>query len=239
MNPRQRRGVLLMVLAAIGAVAVFIAVVGYVSDVRNQYGATQTVLQVTTEVNPYTPIPQNGVKEVQIPTRYAADAQKHSLFLTSRSQLDHKVAAAPIPKGAYLSQGMLMDKPATQEGEQQISIMVDAETGVAGQVHSGSHVDVYATYDSDQTRSDSCALRILSNVPVLEIGNLTPTKDASGGTTNSVPVTFALNAASTLKLSAAESFAQKVRLALRNPGDDSTSSGGNKSCIKQITRSSK
>ena len=228
-----------MVLAAIGAVAVFIAVVGYVSDVRNQYGATQTVLKINTEVNAYQAIPQSGVQEVQVPTRYAADAQHNPLFLTNRSQLDGKVAAAPIAKGEYLSAGMLMDKPATKPGEQQISIMVDAETGVAGQVHSGSHVDVYATYDSDQTRKDSCAIRVLTDVPVLEIGNLTPTKDAAGGTTDSVPVTFALNAASALKLSAAESFAQKVRLALRNPGDDSTSTGGNESCIQQITRSTK
>lgn len=223
-----------MILAAIGAVAVFFAVVGYVSDVKTQYGETQPVLVLNSDIDAYSPIPPNGVKEVQVPSRYVSKTQ-----LTRRSDLLNKVAAAPIPRGAYLSQGMLMDKPATKTGEQQISIMVDAETGVAGQVHSGAHVDVYATYDSDQTKKDACAIRVLSDVPVLEIGNLTPTKDNSGGTTDSVPVTFALPAASTLKLSAAESFAQKVRLALRNPGDTGQSLGDNESCVQQITRSTK
>lgn len=232
MNPRQRRGVLLMVLAAIGAVAVFIAVVGYVSDVRNQYGATQTVLQLNTEVNAYEPIPLAGVKKVDVPARFVSNTQ-----LTNTADLMNKVAAAPLPKGAYLSQGMLTDKPDIAEGQQEMAIMIDAETGVAGQVHSGSHVDVYATYDSDQTRKDSCAIRVLANVPVIQIGNLTPTKDEQGGTSESVPVTFALSASDTLKLSAAESFAQKVRLALRRPDDHSTSASGNESCIQQITRS--
>lgn len=223
-----------MILAAIGAVAVFFAVVGYVSDVKTQYGDTQTVLVLNTEVNAYSPIPPTGVKKVTVPTRFVSNTQ-----LTKPTDVLNKVAAAPLPKGAYLSQGMLMDKPATKTGEQQISIMVDAETGVAGQVHSGANVDVYATYDSDQTKKDACAVRVLSDVPVLQIGNLTPTKDSSGGTTDSVPVTFALPAASALKLSAAESFAQKVRLALRNPGDEGPSLGGNESCVQQITRSTK
>ena len=226
-----------MVLAAIGAVAVFIAVVGYVSDVRSQYGATQTVLKINTEVSAFQPIPQSGVQEVQVPTRYAADAQHNPLFLTSRSQLDGKVAAAPIAKGEYLSQGMLMDKPDISKGQQEIAIMIDAETGVAGQVHSGSRVDLYATYDAGQTRKDSCAIRVLTDVPVLQIGNLTPTKDNQGVTSSSVPVTFALSPSDTLKLSAAESFAQKVRLALRTPGDHNPSTGGDKSCIQEITRS--
>lgn len=223
-----------MILAAVGAIAVFFAVVGYVSDVKTQYGATQEVLKLNAEVNPYSPIPSNAVSRVRVPTRFVSNTQ-----LTKPTDIVNKVAAAPLPKGAYLAQGMLMDKPSTKTGEQQISIMVDAETGVAGQVHSGAKVDVYATYDSDQTQKDSCAIRVLSNVPVLQIGNLTPTKDSSGSSSNSVPVTFALPASSTLKLSAAESFAQKVRLALRNPGDEGPSLGDDQSCVKQITRSSK
>lgn len=223
-----------MILAAIGAVAVFFAVVGYVTDVKDQYGSTTTVLKLTTEVNPFQAVPTNGVQEVEMPTRFVTKDQ-----LVSRSQLFHKVAAAPLPPGSYLSSGMLIDQPDTQRGQQKISIMVDAETGVAGQVHPGSTVDVYATYDADQTKKDACAIRVLSDVHVLDIGNLTPTKDASGGSTDSVPVTFALQASDALKLSAAESFAQKVRLGLRNPSDTGQSIGGDESCVQQITRSTK
>lgn len=223
-----------MILAAIGAVAVFFAVVGYVTNVKDQYGSTTTVLKLNTEVNPFQQIPEGGVQEVRLPTRFVTKDQ-----LTSRSQLFHKVAAAPLPPGSYLSSGMLVDQPDTTTGQQKISIMVDAETGVAGQVQPGSSVDVYATYDSDQTKKDACAIRVLSNVHVLDIGNLTPTKDSTGGTSDSVPVTFALQASDALKLSAAESFAQKVRLGLRNPNNKGQSLGGDESCVQQITRSTK
>lgn len=223
-----------MILAAIGAVAVFFAVVGYVSNVKNQYGSTTTVFEIETEVGAYQPIPQNGLKQVEMPTRFVTKDQ-----VTDRSQLIGKVAATNIQSGSYVSTSMLMDAPRTTVGQQQISILVDAETGVAGQVHPGSTVDLYATYDSDQTKGDACAIRVLSNVHVLDIGNLTPTKDATGGSSSSVPVTFALPAEDALKLSAAESFAQKVRLGLRHPGDNHQSLGSDKSCVQQITRSTK
>lgn len=225
-----------MILAAIGAVAVFIAVVGYVADVRSQYGATTAVVQTAADIPAYEPIPQNGIRRVDIPTRFVSRTQ---VRWDQHDQLLNKVAAAPIANGSYLDQGMLTDKPDITTGQQEIAIMIDAETGVAGQVHSGSHVDVYATYDAGQTRKDSCAIRVLTDVPVLQVGNLTPTKDAQGATAASVPVTFALSAADTLKLSAAESFAQKVRLALRKPGDHNPSTGGDESCIQEITRSAR
>src|SRR2546423_1849180 len=46
MNPRQRRGALLLVLAAIGAIVVFISVVGYVQSVRAEVGVKVQVLRV-------------------------------------------------------------------------------------------------------------------------------------------------------------------------------------------------
>ena len=36
MNPRQRRGLLLIAIAALGLVVVFVLVAGYVSDVRRE-----------------------------------------------------------------------------------------------------------------------------------------------------------------------------------------------------------
>ena len=223
-----------MILAAIGAVAVFIAVVGYVSSVRNQYGRTTTVLVLNSDTTAYQSIPQQALTKKEVPAQFVTGDQ-----LTNPAQVVGKVAATNITHGSYLSTGMLMDAPQTTTDQQQISIMVDAETGVAGQVHSGSTVDVYATYDSDQTKKDSCAIRVLSDVHVLQIGNLTPTQNASGGSSSSVPVTFALAASDALKLSAAESFAQKVRLGLRNERQKGQSLGGNQSCVQQITRSSK
>lgn len=223
-----------MILAAIGAVAVFIAVVGYVSNVRDQYGSTTSVLVLNSDVGAYQAISPGSVSEKEVPARFVTRDQ-----LKKPTDLAGMVAATNIPSGSYLSSGMLMPAPQTTVDQQEISILVDAETGVAGEVHPGSTVDVYATYDSDQTKKDSCAIRVLSNVHVLNIGNLTQTQDSSGGTSDSVPVTFALQASDALKLSAAESFAQKVRLGLRNPQTKGQSLGGNESCVQQITRSTK
>lgn len=224
-----------MILAAIGAVAVFFAVVGYVSNVRDQYGSTTTVLVLNSDVAAYQAISPGSVTEKEVPAQFVTHDQ-----LKKPTDLTGMVAATNIPSGSYLSSGMLMQAPQTTVDQQEISILVDAETGVAGEVHPGSTVDVYATYDSDQTKGDSCALRVLSNVHVLNIGNLTQTQDSSGGgTSDSVPVTFALQASDALKLSAAESFAQKVRLGLRNPETKGQSLGGDKSCVEQITRSTK
>lgn len=116
--------------------------------------------------------------------------------------------------------------------------MIDAETGVAGKVHVGSQVDVYATYDSNQTNKDACAIRVLANVRVLQIGLQTKAQDNKGQAESSVPITFTLSAADVLKLTAAESFAQKVRLALRPPGQ-SEATGGDRWCVGQTARSSK
>ena len=50
MNPRQRRGVLLLILAALGAIGVFAAVSSYVADVREQVTPTTTALRLTRDV---------------------------------------------------------------------------------------------------------------------------------------------------------------------------------------------
>ena len=45
MNPRQRRGVLLMVVAAVGAVAVFASVFTYLDNQQERLGRFATVLR--------------------------------------------------------------------------------------------------------------------------------------------------------------------------------------------------
>jgi pilus assembly protein CpaB len=219
-NPRQRRGVLLMIAAGIGAVAVFIAVIGYVGNVRSQaaaeVGEMSTALQVQSNIPGYQPITAADVKQVQIPRRWVTTA-----FVQDPNAVQGKVAAAPIPTGAYLQQGMFIDAPSLKPDQREIAIMIDAETGVAGKVQPGSIVDVYSTFDAaatggNQAATGACALRILNRVTVINVGNLTSQPDGKQqGVTNSVlPVTFALNPAETLRLTYAESFAHKVRLAL-------------------------
>lgn len=226
MNPRQRRGVLLMILAAVCAVFVFVAVAGYVGKVQADadaaVGQMTDVLQVQTNVEAFQPITAAMVKQVQIPRKWATDA-----FITSVTQLQGKVAAGAVPSGAYVEQGMLIDAPQLRTGQREIAIMIDAETGVAGKVTDGSIVDVYASFDSTQNGRQStaaCAVRILDRVQVINVGQVQQTTDAKrqggsgsgsgGGSGAAIPVTFALGTQDALKLTYAESFARKVRLAL-------------------------
>lgn len=225
MNPRQRRGMLLMILAALGSVFVFITVLGYVgkveTDAQAQVGEMTTVLQVQTQVAAFDPVTAASVRQVQIPRRWKTEA-----FVTNIADLQGKVAASDLPANAYLQQGMLIAQPSLKPGQREIAITIDAETGVAGKVLNGSIVDVYATFDATQNgnnRTGACAVRILNRVQVLNVGSprqqtaeggRQQPQGGDGGANAVVPVTFALKPDETLRLTYAESFARKVRLAL-------------------------
>ncbi|MBG6087213.1 Flp pilus assembly protein CpaB [Actinomadura viridis] len=222
-----------MILAAVGAVLVFITVVGYVGKVQADadaaVGEMTTVLQVQSNIEAFQPVSASAVRQTQIPKKWATNA-----FVTNIADLQGKVAAGSIPSGAYLQQGMLLDAPSLRPGQREIAILIDAETGVAGKVMNGSIVDVYASFDSTQNGrqvTSACAVRILNRVQVINVGQVQQTSDAGGGQQQgggsrqqtsgaAVPVTFALNSDDTLKLTYAESFARKVRLALVGGAQD-------------------
>lgn len=211
MNPRQRRGVLLMIFAALGAVVVFVSVLSYVGQVRAQVGNMRSVLQLTKDVPANTTITADMVRQVEAPTKWTPD----TLF-GDVAALQGKVAATDLSAGAFLQQGMLIPAPALQQNQREIAIMINAETGVAGKVEPGSVVDIYATFDGGQDQSSSCAVRVLSNVRVIDVGELTSAEETSGGQAEQndvVPITFGLSAEQSLELTYAESFADTVRLA--------------------------
>jgi pilus assembly protein CpaB len=212
MNPRQRRGALLLILAALGAVVVFITVVGYVGSVRAEVGVMTDVLRLKQPIRAYTAVTENDVERIQVPRKWAPQT-----LLTNPAELRGKVAAADLQQGAQLQQGMLVTAPVLQSGQREIAIMIDAETGVAGKVHPGMLVDIYATYQSQNAqRQTSCAARIVKAALVIQVGQLTTERDAknAANTSQVVPITFALSAPDSLKLTREESFATKIRLAL-------------------------
>jgi pilus assembly protein CpaB len=219
-----------MILATVGAVFVFITVVGYVGKVQADadaaVGEMTTVLQVQSKVEAFQPVTASSVKQTQIPKKWATGA-----FVTSIADLQGKVAASGIPVGAYLQQGMLLEAPSLQPGQREIAIMIDAETGVAGKVMNGSIVDVYASFESTQNgqrTTAACAVRILNRVQVINVGQVQQTTETGGqkqeggrpNTGAAVPVTFALSSDETLKLTYAESFSRQVRLALVGGAQD-------------------
>jgi pilus assembly protein CpaB len=211
MNPRQRRGVLLMILAALGAVFVFVSVVGYVGSVRAEVGQMTQVLQFTKPVKAYTPIDAGMIRKTRIPVKWATGS-----MLTDPKQAVGKNAVTDIAANSYVDRGMLVDRPVLRPGQREIASLINAETGVAGQVRPGMTVDIYAAFqEQQQNRQQACALRIISKALVKEVGRLQSQRGANANEVDQVvPITFVLSAEDSLRLTHAESFAEEVRLAL-------------------------
>jgi pilus assembly protein CpaB len=215
MNPRQRRGVLLLVLAAAGAITVFFAVSSYVSDVRSQVEPLITVLQLKEDVEPYRPIDDSELEEFELPRRWAPDTA-----LRDRSELVGQVPASALERGSILQSGMLVPEPDLEPGQRELAILIDAETGVAGKVGSGDIVDIVASFEADDTTGPKSQI-VVAGARVIDVG-VQRTREVPGPNPQEeevVPVTFALSVQESLILTYAESFAAEVRLALVRPDE--------------------
>jgi pilus assembly protein CpaB len=225
MNPRQRRGVLFLAVAAIGAIAVFFAVVGYVNNVESQVGNRVTAWVIKRDVPAYQPLRSDDVQKVEIPARWLPDGS-----IADLADLTGRVTSATMAKGTLLQSSNLIPQPSLEAGQREIAVMVDAETGVAGKVQSGDHVDVWATFGPDVTGSGPRTKLIAQDLLVISVGGAVDREKASlSGATSStqqVPITFATAEEQIKALTFAESFAAETRLALRPPGDSTVVEGG-------------
>jgi pilus assembly protein CpaB len=223
MNPRQRRAILLLALAFAGLLGVFALVASYVSGVNRQVGPKENVLELTKDVAANAPIPDGAVREMQVPLRWAPKAA-----LTSRAQLIGYVAASDLDAHSILQEGMIASPPQLKAGQREVAVLVDASTGVAGQVSPGRFVDVIAAYPPDQQANRPArtevvvpsALVLAVGQPQLKGGN--GVQEAQRDPTQVVPVTFALNKRQEIMVAHAESFATDVRLALLPPRQPDT-----------------
>jgi pilus assembly protein CpaB len=221
MNPRQRRAILLLVLSALGLIAVFVLVADYVSDVRAEVDPKVNILQLRRPVDQNSAVPDTAVRIVQMPERWAPRNA-----LRDQGQLVGLVAASKLQAGSILQDGMLVSPPELEPGDREIAITVDAETGVAGKVGPGSIVDIVATFGGDQRGEPAESTVVVPGARIIDVGQ-TQLKGGRGvqgaqpDPTQVVPVTFALNPKEQLRVTYAESFAQEVRLALLRPGESS------------------
>ncbi|WP_067967924.1 Flp pilus assembly protein CpaB [Nocardiopsis trehalosi] len=230
MNPRQRRGVLLMIVAGIGALAVFFTVVSYVNSLNRELGTYRTALRLTEDVAPYQPISEDMVEEYQVPARFFDE----NTFISDLTEILEQpgrqaVSSTYLAEGSVLQRSMVIEAPELETGEREIAIMVDAETGVAGKVGRQSRVDIYGTFPAEAEGSESCATRVLTDVEVLEVGQVGSDVNENGTQSSVVPVTFRLSPQDTLALTYAESFASSLRLGLVSP-EGSGDPGGVQFC---------
>jgi pilus assembly protein CpaB len=220
MNPRQRRAIVLLVLSALGLIGVFVLVADYVSEVRAEVDPKVSILQVTRGVDQNSAVPDNAVRFVEMPEKWAPRNA-----LRDRQQLVGVVAASDLQAGSILQDGMLVPPPELEPNQREIAILVDAETGVAGKVGPGSIVDIVATFGGDQEEQPESAV-VVPGARIIDVGQTQlkggrAVQGAQPDPSQVVPVTFALTPKQQLRVTHAESFAQEVRLALLRPGESS------------------
>ncbi|HET6354977.1 Flp pilus assembly protein CpaB [Streptomyces sp. NBC_00322] len=213
MNSRQRRGVILLLLSVLCAFGVFAGVLSVISDVNSKVGPEVAAYRIKTDVAPYTALDPGQFEKISMPKRWLSQNA-----VTDLSVVKGKIAVTQLKKGSLLQDDMMVKKPAVGNGEQEIAIMIDAATGVAGKITPGSLVNIFATFAGKKEGETDQSRIIVPNAKVIDVGRITalqPDKnDRGSGLTQAVPITFALNTTDAQRLAYAESFAEHVRLAL-------------------------
>ncbi|MEU5366750.1 Flp pilus assembly protein CpaB [Streptomyces sp. NPDC005925] len=221
MNSRQRRGVLLLLLSVVCALGAFAGVLSVISDVKSKVGPEVTAYRLKSDVAPYTTLDTGQFEKVEMPERWLSDNA-----VTNLSQIRGKIAVTTLREGSLLQTDMIVDQPALKPGQQEVAIMVDAATGVAGKITPGATVNVYATFEGEREGAPSQSKIIVTNAKVIDVGEITALdpeeSDRTQEPTDAVPITFALSTLDAQRITYAESFAQRVRLALVAPGSDTT-----------------
>ncbi|MGW1406361.1 Flp pilus assembly protein CpaB [Streptomyces sp. NPDC002403] len=228
MNSRQRRGVILLLLSVLCAFGAFAGVLSVISDVNSKVGPEVSAYQLKSDVAPYTALSSGQFEKISMPKRWLSQNA-----VTDLSEVNGKIAVTQLRKGSLLQSDMMQRRPELQPGEQEIAIMIDAATGVAGKITPGATVNIYATFAGERDGEPSQSKVIVSNAKVLDVGKLTALEPNHDGKSNmgteAVPITFALNTLDTQRIAYAESFAEHVRLALLASGSDSTIRPGDRS----------
>ncbi|MEU1517365.1 Flp pilus assembly protein CpaB [Streptomyces sp. NPDC005811] len=221
MNSRQRRGVILLLLSVLCALGAFAGVLSVIDDVNSKVGPEVTAYELRSDIAPYTALEESQFKKIEMPKRWLSENA-----VTDLAAIDKKIAVTTLKKGSLLQSDMIVDQPALQPGQQEVAIMVDAATGVAGKISPGSSVNVYATFEGARDSDPDQSKIIVTNARVLDVGRITALdpdrNDRDNSVTDAVPITFALSTLDAQRITYAESFAKRVRLALVAPGGATT-----------------
>ncbi|MGW0736286.1 Flp pilus assembly protein CpaB [Streptomyces sp. NPDC002851] len=227
MNSRQRRGVILLVLSVLCALGAFAGVLTVIRDVNSKVGPEVTAYRLKSDIAPYKELSSAQFEKIEMPERWLSENA-----VTDLGDIRGKIAVAKLRKGSLLQTDMIAKRPELAAGEQEIAIMIDAATGVAGKITPGSRVNVFATFQADQQGGGAKgqqdqkdqSMIIVDHARVIDVGKLTPLDpredDRTGRPTEAVPITFALDTLDAQRVAYAESFAAHVRLALVSPAGD-------------------
>jgi pilus assembly protein CpaB len=211
MNPRQRQGLMLVVIAAAGLLGVFLLIADYVSSVSKQVGAKISVVTLAAPLNPYQPVSLNMLQEVSVPKKWAPRNA-----ITDPDLLVDLVSTVPLSAGTELQQGMLGPAPALAPGQRAYSLLVNAEMGAGLQIQPGDLVDVLASYQGSSQAGAAKRDRVEVVVPSVKVLTLEQSAGASGN--GSVPAILALTPDQAQQVLYAQSFATKLVITKVAPG---------------------
>ncbi|MFD7336611.1 Flp pilus assembly protein CpaB [Streptomyces violascens] len=225
MNSRQRRGIILLLLSVLCALGAFAGVLTVISDVNSKVGPEVTAYKLKDDIPAYTPLKADLFVRTSMPKRWLSQGA-----VTDISDVNGKMAATRLTRGSLLQDGMFTDRPQLKPGEQEIAIMIDAATGVAGKINASDTVNIFATFAATKQGDTPESKLIVANARVIQVGAvqaLTPSASDKNQTTQAVPITFALSTLDAQRVAYAESFATHVRLALvgRGNGDSAIPPG--------------
>jgi Flp pilus assembly protein CpaB len=222
MNPRQRRGMILLALAVLGGLAVFFSVLTFVADVNAKVGDLTSVVELSAAAPAYQPVTADMLTLKEVPRKWLPDEA-----ITDARDVVGLVPTNDLAAGTFAQRGMFVNRPGVASGYREVAVMLDAETGVAGKIKSGDRVDIITTSESgaqaDQDASRKAEVWV-ANALIIEVGvpeTVQESRQNGFSEGKAVPVTFALPVSDALKVAYAESFSVKVRLALRGGGDTS------------------
>ncbi|MGL4176578.1 MAG: Flp pilus assembly protein CpaB [Dermatophilaceae bacterium] len=223
MNPRQRRGLLFVLVSVVVATGTFLAVTAYVANINSQVGSRVTVYQARAAVEAYTPLGPDNLEAVEVPARWVSDSSVLSL-----DELQGRRVGFRLNAGSTVSSDMLIPSSSLSSTEREVAINVNSVTGVAGRVNPGDRVDIYAVFAEVPGLPKSVRILVRDVRIVSVAGEQTVTKEsAAGGTSEQkvIPVTLALEPDQALSVTYASAFASEVRL-VALPNDVGTNRRG-------------
>lgn len=210
MNPRQRQGLLLVMIAAAGLLGVFLLIANYVANVSKQVGPKTQILVLIKTLPAYQPVTAADLGEITVPAKWAP-----TNALTQPSEAIGLISNTQLQSGTDLQATMLTQQPTVQPPNQEAAFTIDAETGVAGQIEPNSLVDVVAVYGSGGGTGKGYAAFVARDIRVVNVGQLT-------GSSGSAPITLSVTPQQALAISYAQTAASKVRFVLDAQGSTTT-----------------
>jgi len=224
LNPRQRRGILFMLLAGLLGIAVFVLVAGYTTKVAGEVGSKITVYEAKSQIPAYTELSRDNLRAIQVPQRWTSQASRQDL-----ADLIGRKIGFNVERGTVISSDMLLAVSDLNPNEREIAINVDPVTGIGGRVTSGDRVDIYAVF-ADVNGLAKQVKVLVRDVRVVSIEGqqtVTTNDDNGVGQSDVIPVTLALKPHDALAVTYANAFAQEVRL-VGLPTDETADRSGEK-----------